>query len=165
MDEDTIREGGCECGSLRYRVRGAPIMVHCCHCHKCQRQTGSTGVVNGFWEDDRFTLLAGKTRACPTTGGSGRAHTICRCRECGTAVWSHYGSLGTLSYGVRVGTLDAPGALAPDVVLFTESKPPWVPLPDGVPAFEAYYDFRDVLPPDRQGRLLALAARRKAGEG
>jgi len=162
---DVALEGGCGCGAVRYRLEGEPMMVHNCHCRLCQQQTGSTSVVNAFFEGDRVALLRGELTEHELEGGSGRPHTICRCAECGTALWSYYGRLGKLSYGVRAGTLDAPDSVRPDVVIFTESKMPWVALPEGIPAFEQYYDFRAVLPQDRIDRLMALVARREAGEG
>ncbi len=51
--------------------------------------------------------------------------------------------------------------MTPDAVIFTESKMPWVALPEGIPHFEQYYDFREVLPKDRQERLMTLAAKSK----
>ena len=161
---EVVREGGCGCGQVRYRIEGEPIMVHNCHCRLCQKQTGSTSVVNAFFEADRVALK-GELTEHEFKGGSGRPHTICRCKACGTALWSYYGRLGRLSYGVRAGTFDDPDSVTPDVVVFTESKMPWVALPEDIPAFEQYYDFKDVLAPDRLARLLALVERRTAGEG
>ena len=80
-------------------------------------------------------------------------------------MWSFYPRLGRLGAGVRVGTLDQPQTIAMDAVIYIESKLPWVPLPEGIPAFEQGYDFKAILPPERFARLLALAERRKAGEG
>ena len=162
---DTHREGACACGQARYRVEGEPIFVNNCHCRLCQRQTGSTSVVNAFFEGERVSVVQGEITEHKLAGGSGRAHTICRCAACGTALWSYYARLGRLSYGVRAGTLDDPGSVTPDVVIFTESRMPWVALPEGIPAFEQYYDFREVLAPDKLDRLMALVARREAGEG
>lgn len=162
---ETIREGGCGCGHVRYRVRGEPIMVHNCHCRLCQQQTGSTSVVNLFIEADQVELLSGTLSEHVVKGGSGGPHTICRCAECGVALWSYYPRLGKLGAGVRAGTLDNPDSVTPDVVIFTESKMPWVPLPEGIPHFEQYYDFREVLPEASNARLMALAERRRAGEG
>ena len=162
---EPVREGGCGCGQVRYRLRGEPIMVHNCHCRLCQQQTGSTSVLNAFIETDRVELLSGTLTEHVVPGGSGNPHTICRCSRCGVAVWSHYARLGRLGAGVRVGTLDDPAGVTPDVVIFTESKLPWVPLPEGIPAFPQYYDFREVLSEASNTRLMALAARRKAGEG
>jgi hypothetical protein len=162
---EIIREGGCGCGDVRYRIHGEPMMVHNCHCRLCQRQTGSTSVVNAFFECERVHLLEGELTEHQIAGGSGNAHTICRCKACGTALWSFYGRLGRLSYGVRVGTLSDPDSIRPDVVIFVESKMPWVTLPEGIPAFERYYDFREILAPDKLDRLMNLVGRRSAGEG
>ena len=162
---ETLREGGCGCGQVRYRIEGEPMMVHNCHCRLCQQQTGSTSVVNAFFEGERVSVVQGEITEHKLAGGSGRMHTICRCAVCGTALWSYSARLGRLSYGVREGTLDDPGSVTPDVVIFTESRMPWVALPEGIPAFEQYYDFREVLAPVKLDRLMALVARREAGEG
>jgi hypothetical protein len=159
------REGGCGCGHVRYRVTGEPIFVNNCHCRLCQQQTGSTSVVNAFFESERIDLLEGELTDHAVAAGSGAPHVIRRCARCGTALWSHYPRLGTLGTGLRVGTLDQPDAWRPDAVIFTESKMPWVALPDGIPAFAQSYDFRAVLPPERVERLTAMVERRKAGEG
>ena len=162
---ETLREGGCGCGQVRYRIEGEPMMVHNCHCRLCQQQTGSTSVINAFFEGERVSVVQGEITEHKLAGGSGRAHTICRCAACGTALWSYYARLGRLSYGVRAGTLDDPGSVTPDVVIFTESRMPWVALPEGIPAFEQYYDVREVLAPGKLDRLMALVSRREAGEG
>ena len=138
-------EGGCACGALRYRLALAPMFVHCCHCRDCQRQTGSAFVINALIETDRVILLSGQLEAVPVPTDSGRPHAIYRCPRCHTAVWSEYGGVSALRF-VRVGTLDKPAALPPDVHIYTRSKLPWVALPQGVPAFEAYYNSRDLWP-------------------
>jgi hypothetical protein len=131
-------DGGCACGTLRYRMQSAPMFVHCCHCKDCQRQTGSAFVLNALIETDRVQLLSGDPQPSSMPTDSGKPHRVFRCPQCGTAVWSEYGGVGALRF-VRVGTLDEPTALPPDVHIYTRSKQPWVALPDGVPAFEAYY--------------------------
>jgi hypothetical protein len=138
-------EGGCFCGAVRYRLASAPMFVHCCHCRDCQRQTGSAFALNALIETDRVTLLSGEPQPVAMGTDSGRPHTIYRCFACQTAVWSEYGGVAKLRF-VRVGTLDDPGALPPDVHIYTRSKLPWVALPQGVPAFEAYYSSREVWP-------------------
>ena len=80
---DAIREGGCGCGHVRYRVEGEPIFVNNCHCRLCQRQTGSTSVVNAFFESERVTLLEGELTDHTVTAGSGGPHVIRRCARCG----------------------------------------------------------------------------------
>ena len=138
-------EGGCACGAVRYRLESAPMFVHCCHCRDCQRQTGSAFVINALIETDRIALLAGAPEPVGVPTDSGRPHDIYRCPACRTALWSDYGGRPALRF-VRVGTLDDAAALAPDVHIYTRSKLPWVQLPEGVPAFEAYYRTQTLWP-------------------
>jgi hypothetical protein len=148
-------DGGCACGRLRYTLASKPMIVHCCHCRDCQRQTGSAFVLNALIETDRVELLSGETQAIEVPTDSGRPHAICRCAACKVAVWSRYGGVEKLSF-VRVGTLDEPSRLTPDVHIYTRSKLPWVALPAGVPAFEAYYDSKKLWPPESLERRKAI---------
>jgi len=147
-------EGGCACGAVRYRLESAPMFVHCCHCLDCQRQTGSAFVLNALIEADRVSLSSGQVQPSAMPTESGRPHQIFRCPSCGTALWSEYGGRSQVRF-VRVGTLDEPSALTPDVHIYTRSKLPWVTLPDAVPRFEAYYDARALWPSESLARRKA----------
>ena len=152
----TVRDGGCGCGHVRYRTFGEPIFVNNCHCTQCQHQTGSTSVVNAFFEAERIELVAGTLAENPVRAGSGGSHVIVRCEECGTALWSYYPRFGRLGAGIRVGTLDNSAAFRPDAIVHVAEKMPWVALPEGIPAFDAYYNPREVLAPDKFERFMAL---------
>jgi hypothetical protein len=148
-------EGGCACGQVRYRLLSAPMFVHCCHCKDCQRQTGTAFVLNALIEADHVEKLNGETGLYPMPTDSRRPHEVARCQTCGTAVWSHYGGIHKLSF-VRVGTLDEPSSLPPDVHIYTRSKLPWIALPPDVPAFEAYYDSKTLWPAESLERRRAV---------
>lgn len=162
---EMIREGGCGCGAVRYRVTGEPIFVNNCHCRQCQQQTGGTSVVNAFFESEHIALLEGELSEHTVTAGSGGPHVICRCAGCGVALWSYYPRLGRTGAGVRVGTLDDPGSLTPDAAIYIADKMPWVTLPEGIPHFEGPYNPLELLGPDKIARLGALLERSKAGAG
>ena len=147
--------GRCSCGAVKYRLASTPMFVHCCHCLDCQRQTGSAFVLNALIEADRVEVLSGTTQGYPQPTDSGRPHIIHRCPDCGTALWSNYGGLTKLRF-VRVGTLDEPSALKPDVHIYTRSKQPWIVLPEGVPAFAAYYSSKEVWPAESLERRKAV---------
>jgi hypothetical protein len=138
-------EGKCACGAVSYRLASAPMFVHCCHCRDCQRQTGSAFVLNALIEADRVSLLSGNLEEVKLPTDSGRGQKVYRCPSCKIAVWSVYGGVDKLRF-VRIGTLDNPAALTPDVHIYVRSKLPWVKLPEGVPVFEAYYDSKKVWP-------------------
>ena len=147
-------EGGCACGSVRYRLASEPLFVHCCHCLNCQRQTGSAFVINALIEGDRVELLAGEPEPVDVPRDDGSSQRIHRCPQCRVAVYSEYGTPAILF--VRAGTLDDPSSVAPDVHIYTRSKVPWVTLPDEVPAFNVYYDTKKLWPPASLERLQAL---------
>ncbi len=152
---DAPLEGGCSCGAVRYRLTSAPMFVHCCHCLDCQRQTGSAFVLNALIEADRVERLAGEPEPVSMPTDSGRPHDIYRCPACRVAVWSDYGRRGVMLF-VRLGTLDDPSSLTPDVHIYTRSKLPWVTLPEDVSAFEVYYDTKALWPAESLKRREAL---------
>ncbi len=119
------------------------MIVHCCHCLNCQSQTGSAFVINALIETDRIQLLGGEPAVTELESGGGGPHDVYRCPDCLTAVWSDYGRRSGLRF-VRVGTLDDPTTLSPDVHIFTRSKQPWVGLPENIPAFEVFYEPQQV---------------------
>lgn len=161
LSTDTF-EGGCTCRHVRYRLTSRPMFVHCCHCRWCQRETGSAFVLNAMIEADRVEPLSGEVDVVDTPSNSGRGQKISRCPKCHVAVWSNYAGAGPAIRFVRVGTLDEPDHLPPDIHIFTESKQPWVVLPSGVPAMPEYYDPRQMWPKASQDRFTAVRAARKS---
>ena len=154
-----MNDGGCACGAVRYRLTTAPLFVHCCHCTTCQTETGSAFVINALIETDRVRLSRGAPSAVLTPSDSGKGQTVMRCPTCHVALWSHYAGMGPRFAFVRVGTLDAPARVAPDIHIYTRSKLPWVVLPDNVPAVEEYYSRSHQWPADSLARHAAVLAR------
>lgn len=96
--------------------------------------------MNAMIEADRVTTLGEAPELVQTPSASGAGQLIARCSMCKIAVWSHYAGAGPVVKFVRVGTLDDPDLLPPDIHIFTASKQPWVVIPDGAPAVAEYYD-------------------------
>ncbi len=153
---DYSMEGGCTCGAVRYRMTSKPMFVHCCHCRWCQRETGASFALNAMIEADRVVLLRGSPEAVDTPSESGKGQKIVRCPDCHITLWSNYAGAGDALHFIRVGTLDEPDRLTPDVHIYTASKQPWVVLPPGTPAFEEYYDRNKLWPKESLARRRAL---------
>jgi hypothetical protein len=155
---NTEFEGGCTCGHVRYRLRSAPMIVHCCHCRWCQRQTGTAFALNALIEADRVDILRGEIEDMTIASPSGRGQSIARCADCRIALWSsyHMSGLAKRIRFIRVGTLDEPNLMPPDVHIFTVSKQPWVRLPEGAHAVEIFYDYERTWSPDSLARRAAL---------
>ena len=156
MDEKY--EGGCTCREIRYRMKAEPMFVHCCHCTWCQRESGAAFALNALVEAEAVELIHGKPEIVDTPSNSGKGQMIARCPKCRIAVWSNYAGAGDKVRFVRVGTLDEPDRMPPDIHIFTMSKQPWVVLPAGTPAFHEYYDRNAIWPAaslERRARLFA----------
>jgi hypothetical protein len=156
---DAPFDGGCTCRFVRYRMATRPVFVHCCHCRWCQRETGTAFALNAMIESDRVRLLQGAVEMVHTPSLSGKGQKIARCPQCHVAVWSHYAGAGEVVSFVRVGTLDTPDALPPDIHIFTASKQPWVALPPETPAFAGYYQAAKVWPAESLARRAAWQAK------
>jgi len=154
--------GGCDCRYIRYRMETPPMFVHCCHCRWCQRESGASFALNALIEAERVTLLAGEPEIVDTPSASGKGQKIARCPKCRIALWSNYAGAGPSSRFVRVGTLDEPDHLPPDIHIFTASKQPWVVLAPGTPAVPEYYESAKYWPPESLARREALRARAAA---
>lgn len=155
-------DGGCTCRFVRYRMRGSPLIVHCCHCRWCQRETGSACALNAMIEADRVEILAGEVDAVATPSFSGKSQRISRCPACRIALWSNYAGAGDAIRFVRVGTLDDPDRFPPAIHIFTASKQPWVLLPPGIPAVAEYYKASEYWPPESLERRALLKERMSA---
>lgn len=149
-------EGGCTCRFVRYRMTGAPLFVHCCHCTWCQRETGTAFALNAMIEADRVQLLSGEVQRVHTPSASGKGQKISRCPKCFVAVWSNYAGAGDAVRFVRVGTLDHPGRFPPDIHIYTSTKQPWVVLPAGARAVPEYYKASEMWPKESLERRAAL---------
>jgi hypothetical protein len=105
-------------------------------------------------EADRIALLQGAPPRVPVPRDEARAQEVWRCPTCQVALFSLY-TRPEVRF-VRVGTLDDPAALEPDVHIYTRSKLPWVTLPEGVQAVDVYYDMRELWPAASLERLKGL---------
>ncbi len=150
-------EGGCDCRAVRYRMNTAPLFVHCCHCRWCQRESGASFALNAMIEANRVIDIGQPPELVETPSASGRGQLFARCPDCKVALWSNYAGAGPLIKFIRIGTLDNPDLLPPDIHIFTASKQPWVVLADGIPAVAEYYKRRDYWPAESLARHHILA--------
>jgi hypothetical protein len=119
--------------------------------------------VNALIEANRVSLLQGDVVEITVPSPSGKSQKIARCPKCQVAVWSNYlifyrGILGKAIRFIRVGTLDDPSKMPPDIHIFTSSKQPWVALPADAQAVEEYYVTQDVWPEESLKRMAAMLA-------
>ena len=141
MDEPY--QGGCICGSVRYRATGEPLRVTICHCTWCQRRTGSAFGTECVFREEQIEFFGDSTRDYRhTSDESGRWLDVRFCQECGTNLGFTLQALP----GIRTlaaGTLDEPSRISasrqPFRHVFTRSKRDWSDIPDGVDRYERHF--------------------------
>jgi hypothetical protein len=125
--------GRCACGTVHVAV-GAPFeAARYCHCHRCQRRTGTSSSANARVRADAFAILQGEDslRAWQPQGGQAKWY----CVACGGQLFSRPDG-GEHVY-VRMGALDADPGIRPEYRQWVSSAAPWEPVPDdGLPRFD-----------------------------
>lgn len=154
-EQESSFEGGCACGEIRYRVTAKPMFVNCCHCRWCQRESGAAFALNAWVETDRIAVTKGAPDMVDTPTESGAGQRFARCPSCRVALWGHYLSVGDKIAFLRVGSLDEPDSMPPDAHIWISSKQPWLTLAPETPAFEEFYNRKEIWPAESQARLKA----------
>jgi hypothetical protein len=116
-------EGGCLCGSIRYRVSGDPIAATLCHCRSCRRASGGTNVTWAVFDHKDFEWLSGY----PGHYSSSPGLEWLFCRDCGSLVGYRRASRPD-HMDVTAGTLDDPNRFPPEVEIWTEHRIDWETL-------------------------------------
>jgi hypothetical protein len=107
--------GRCLCGNVTYSAESGPLITAICHCHNCQRQTGSTyslvvAVPRGSVTIDGSTLSTFDTVTESTGTPSHRQF----CRNCGSPLLTLADAAPDLAF-IKAGTLDENTDVAPTV--------------------------------------------------
>lgn len=122
-----ILEGGCQCGSVRYRYEGEVLNIFVCHCTECQKQTGSAFGMGLWVRASGLERLSGTllkwTRRLPTG-----EDMICEfCDQCGTRVFhvsESYRASDIVS--IKPGTLDDTSWIQPHAHIWLTRAQPWM---------------------------------------
>ena len=135
MTNEVHSAGQCLCGAVKIAVKGAPVRMAQCHCMDCRRASGTGHVSNAIFDAGDVTI-SGDTKSYTVTADSGNAYTRHFCPACGGRMFAtHSGRPGM--FIVHVGNLDDSGWFAPELVLFTRTRPAWDITTEDVPNFEA----------------------------
>jgi hypothetical protein len=124
-------EGGCRCGAVRYALDLAALPpVYACHCHICQRWSGSAFSLQALVGEHQLSVMGPLlTHEIETED---RVSTQRFCGTCHARIYN----TNTRRPGVavvRAGTLDRSEELDCRAHIFTNYRQAWVVLSDDVP--------------------------------
>ncbi len=127
--------GGCLCGAVRYDCAEAPLMMGTCHCHDCQRHSGSAFATLMIFKKETVAVLGDGVSRFSHAGGSGQPVERCFCSKCGSSVSAIYDVTPDFTV-IFAGTIDDPSLVKPQWNIYTAGKQPWVELLPHVKSFE-----------------------------
>ena len=106
-----------------------PLFVHCCHCRWCQRETGASFALNALIEARPCDLAESAPEVVNTSRRTAEKVKDRPLSDVPHRSLEQLRGAGDAMRFVRVGTLDEPDRLPPDIHIYTSSKQPWVVIP------------------------------------
>jgi hypothetical protein len=126
--------GGCLCGGVRFEVSEPFVAAGICHCHHCQRRTGTAASPNGRVRRAGFRLLAGG-ELLESFQPTAESRPKVFCRRCGSHLFSG-DPLADAEVAIRLGALDGDPGIRPQWRQWVDSAATWEPIPDdGLPRY------------------------------
>ncbi|MGH8092327.1 MAG: GFA family protein [Chthoniobacterales bacterium] len=122
-------EGGCLCGTVRFRLHATPKRGSDCHCEDCRRASAAPYVTWCSVPSKAIEVLSGEFLR---VSHAGRLRSFAAC--CCTPLFFQ-DEVNSEWIDVTVASLDAPNAFPPVAAIWTEDKLPWVKLDPSRPAF------------------------------
>ena len=129
---DAVFTGSCLCGAIRYEARGMPTGVNHCHCVQCQRVSGAAMATWASWPRGNVRMLEGSVADFESSPGVKRSF----CPRCGSTLFWRRVAKEREEIDIAAGTIDQADRLAPSEHIFAKSRQPWMPLCDGLPAYQ-----------------------------
>jgi hypothetical protein len=121
-------EGGCQCGAIRYRVSGQPVMAAICHCAMCRRANAAPAVAWAMFQESQVEFLGGATATYASSPGARRGF----CAVCGTPISFTADYIPGL-IDLTIGSFDQPEKLVPTLHYWDSKRLPWVRFADDLP--------------------------------
>jgi len=126
--------GGCQCGTVRYEIAGAPLELYVCHCRECRKQSASAFGISAIVRKSEFRVTQGTVTSWSRATDSGRRLRCLFCPRCGSRLW-HETEPGSETVSVKGGSLDIPPDLSAATHIWVSRKLPGVVIPDGRSCF------------------------------
>jgi hypothetical protein len=126
--------GGCQCGAVRYRLKGEAAYTALCHCGDCRKSAGAPMVHWAAFPAENFTLEQGELRGYSSSETGTRSF----CPTCGTGVIYRNETMLPGLIDVQSATLDDPDALPPQVQIQLAERLAYMAGVDDLPKFERY---------------------------
>ncbi len=115
--------GRCACGAVAATISGEPLATRQCWCRQCQRAAAGGPTHNAMFATSDLELT-GVLTTHDYTAASGNTLTHSSCPSCGTQVMAQSSARPQFRM-VRLGFLDEPHGLRPQMAIWIDDAPEW----------------------------------------
>lgn len=129
-----MRTGGCQCGEVRFSLKGEAGALYVCHCRECRKQSASAFGLSLDVPRSSLTLTAGEPGSWSRGTDSGRRLDCFFCPTCGTRLW-HVGGGSPDRVTVKGGALDDDVDISRATHIWTKRRLEGVIIPEGCESF------------------------------
>lgn len=130
---DQEYEGGCQCGAVRYRATGHPVMTAMCHCSMCRRANAAPAVAWAMFHEAQVAFVKGTLTTYRSSSEARRGF----CPACGTQISFSAEYIPGL-IDITIGSLDRPEEVVPSLHYWDSKRLPWVRFADDLPKFPEF---------------------------
>jgi len=134
MTDNVFAKGQCLCGQVKFSVAKAPLKMAQCHCHDCQRSTGSGHVSNSFFKKSDVTIN-GETSHYVSDTDSGDKLTRQFCPNCGSRLFGESSAVDSIM-SITAGVFDDNSWYQPMAIVYNKRKPIWDFMDERLPVFD-----------------------------
>ena len=132
--QDLPLKGRCMCGEVRYEVSEPLLGALYCHCHRCQRRSGSAFSTTALTAPGSLRVVAGEENLRTWDPGDG-GYLKSFCVLCGSHPFTTNPEKPEV-VAVRMGTLEGDPGVTLGAHQFCDDAAPWGPrIEDGLPRF------------------------------
>jgi hypothetical protein len=126
-EPEPMHTGGCLCGGVRYRVRGALRSIIACHCSQCRRTSGHYAAMTSAPSAKVELTTSDPLLWYRSSDTAERGF----CGICGANLF--WKQTGRDEISITAGTLDTPTHLAIEEHIFVADKSDYYSIDDDVP--------------------------------
>lgn len=125
--------GGCQCGAVRYRIVGTPVMSAVCHCSMCRRANAAPAVAWAMFEAPQVTFTQGQPKLYASSEEAQRGF----CEACGSQI-SFSASYIPGLIDITIGSMDDPEAVRPEFHYWHSRHLSWAEFADALPRYAEF---------------------------
>ena len=121
-------EGGCQCGAVRYRIVGDPVMTAICHCTMCRRANAAPVVAWAMFQESQIAFSGDRPGTYQSSDEGRRGF----CGTCGTQISFTAAYIPGL-IDITIGSMDRPDAITPQFHYWHSEHLAWAEFADTLP--------------------------------